>query len=137
MTELQFITLLKDWGGWFGAALMLIYVMANKIGPQWLASWFEERKAARKADEVERKARIEEERSERESIIKVYERLIDQSEHQSERDTEVVKFIANAAEAIHEFTRAIDANTQQLYRLTQVIYDLQKREVSNVRSQSP
>jgi len=100
MTEVQFVALAKEWGPWVAMALMLVYIVANRLGPQWLAAWFEERKAARKAE------------------INVYERFISQQ-------AETLKFIASATEAIHfmsdSFTRALDANTQQVYRLTEAI----------------
>ena len=96
----------KEWGPWVAMGLMLVYIMANKLGPQWVAAWFEERKTVRQAE------------------INVYERFISQQ-------TETLKFIAGATEAIHSmsdsFTRALDANTQQVYRLTEIIEHSKKR----------
>lgn len=106
MTDLQFVALAKDWGPWVAMGLMLVYIVANKLGPQWLSAWFEERKAVRKAE------------------INIYERFILQQ-------VETLKFIASATEAIHfmsdSFTRALDANTQQVYRLTEIIEHGRKR----------
>jgi hypothetical protein len=89
----EFVTAAGQYGPWVAMALMLIYIGANKLGPQWLAAWFDERKGARAAEE------------------NVYERFIAQQ-------AETLKFIASATATIQGLGRAVDSNTQQMYRLT-------------------
>jgi len=98
MTEQAILSLVMERGPWVAMIVMLAYIIANKLGPQWLSAWIEERKTMRKSE------------------MSVYERFIAQQ-------AETLKFIASATEAIHSmsdsFTRALDANTQQVYRLTE------------------
>jgi hypothetical protein len=119
MTEQQILAFAWRLGPWAGLVICVTYIIANKVGPIWLDDWREQRRKAREALDVERQARIEEEREDRKNIILFYERLMAQN-------SEMTKFIANASEAIHEFTRAMDLNTLQLYRLTQAVNELQK-----------
>jgi len=100
MTEPTLISLAGQYGPWFAMAIMLIYIVANKLGPQWLSSWFEERKLVRQAE------------------VNVYERFIAQQ-------AETLRFIGSAANAMNSMneniTRSLDGNTQQIYHLTQAV----------------
>jgi hypothetical protein len=90
----------ERWGPWI---LILVYttykfvpVLAERLIPDWLAGMRETRN------------------KERESLASVYERFIAQN-------SETIRFIASATEALHSFQRALDANTQQMYHLTQSV----------------
>lgn len=114
MTESQILALAWRLSPWAGFILALVYIVANRVGPIWLAEWRETRKQSREAEEAKRRLQIEEEKEERKSVITLYERLVAQS-------YEMVQFISSATEAIHSSTRSLDANTQQIYHLTQAV----------------
>jgi len=115
MTESQILALAWRLGPWAGFVLAVVYIVANKVGPVWLAEWRAQRVQSRAAEEAKRLARAEEEKEERKMVIALYERLVAQN-------IEMVKFIASTTEAIHSFTRALDGNTQEVYRLRESVH---------------
>ena len=98
MTE--FLPFAERWGPWF---LVLIYVVAKgtpvileKLIPDWIAG-IRAQKATAAAE-----------------LKEVYERLITQQD-------KMLNFIASATMALEAMQRAMDGNTQQLYRVQQSI----------------
>ena len=114
MTEQQVLALALRLGPWAGFILALAYIVANKVGPTWLADWREQRKQIRETEEAERKARAEEEKEDRNTIMTFYERLVTQ-------ESKMIEFIGAATESQHALARSLDDNTRQLYHLTQTV----------------
>ena len=114
MTEQQIIAAVARWWPLGGFILSVIYIAANKLGPVWLADWREQRKQVRETEEAERKARIEEEKEDRKTIMTFYERLVTQ-------ESKMIEFIGAATESQHALARSLDDNTRQLYHLTQTV----------------
>ena len=105
MSETQFLASVGQYGPWVTIILLISYIVSTKLGPQALKSFFDERKAQRQEQ------------------INVYDKFI-------VAYAENTKYIASntrAIEAMNEnTTRALDANTQQLYRLTHAIEGLDR-----------
>ena len=96
MTDAQILALVGRLSPWAGFAAALLYIILNKLGPQWLSEYWSERKARSKAEAGS------------------YERLFAQQE-------KTLSFISSATEAIHSMTRSLDGNTQQVFRLGESI----------------
>jgi len=77
-------------------AYKLIPVAAERLIPDWVSS------------------RREAQKTERETIVNVYERLIAQN-------TQTIQFIASATESLHSFVRSLDQNTQQIFHMSQMV----------------
>jgi hypothetical protein len=111
MNDQQILALALRLSPWAGLVVSLLYIAINKVGPVWLADWRASRQQARATREAERKTREDDEQAERKVTATLYDRLVSQT-------AEMIKFIATSTDAIHEITRALDSNTQQLYRIT-------------------
>ena len=96
MTEQQIVAFALKPGPWAGFAAALLYIVVNKLGPQWMTAYWDERKARSKSEAGS------------------YERLFAQQE-------KTLSFISSATEAIHSMTRSLDGNTQQVFRLGESI----------------
>jgi hypothetical protein len=96
----ELLALAEKYGPWLVILIYVAYkivpVAAEKLIPDWVSN------------------RRESQKAERETIVTVYERLVAQN-------TQVIQFVASATEAMHSFGRALDANTQQLYHLSQMV----------------
>jgi hypothetical protein len=99
----DFFTIAEKFGPWVAMIVMMLYIAANKLWPEWLVTRREERKLE-----------VESEKQDRASLAAVYERFIAQQE-------QTLKFVASETEAIHSFVRSLDGNTQQLFHLTQMV----------------
>jgi hypothetical protein len=113
-TEQQVLALALRLGPWAGLILAIAYIIANKLGPTWLEEWRAQRRQIRETEEAERKARVEEEKEDRKTIMTFYERLVTQ-------ESKMIEFIGAATESQHALARSLDDNTRQLYHLTQTV----------------
>ena len=103
MTEGQILALAGQWGGWFVGTLLIVYVAINKLGPGWIDALREQNRLKAQtfsANQAE--------------LGRVYERMLSQLEANA-------RFTSMVAMSISGMERALDANTQQLARVTQIV----------------
>jgi len=105
MTEL--LSLAERYGAWLVIAIYFVYKVLPVVIEKGWPEWMELRKS-------EKKAQVERERAERAELAPIYERFIAQN-------GEMIKFIANAASAMNDITRSLDANTQALYKVLEAV----------------
>ena len=103
MSEQTMLALAARYSPWVMLVISVVYIAVNRMWPEWLV-----------ARREMRKLKAEAELAEKEKLAAVYERFIEQN-------TQMIQFIASAAEALHSQDRSLDANTQQIYHLTQAV----------------
>ena len=111
MTEAQFMATVARLSPWAAATFFLVYILVNKLGPNFITAWSAARKASLAA-----------ERDERESIERVYERLLEREDQRNREmmalQKETVAFVTAATEAVHGLTRAVDGMERQVFELS-------------------
>ena len=123
--EAALIAAAEKVGPWFFTIVLTIYILSNKLGPTLITDWQARRKAELARSESDRKAALAAEHEERESIERVYERLLEREDQRTKEmmalQKETVAFVTAATEAVHGLTRAVDGMERQVYQLSQQI----------------
>ena len=125
MSEAALIASAERLGPWALTLVLLVYILANKLGPTLITDWHARRKAALARSEAERKSGLAAYREEHEGIERVYERLLEREDQRNREaavlQKETVAFIASASEAVRDMTRSIDGVERQVFHLTEIV----------------